>query len=180
MTDLDYHTISRLLKADFETGKLFWLPRPLSMFRGEGFCDAWNFKYACEEAFLTIGPSGYLQSQVLGKNYLAHRVLWLLHTGTWPAQFVDHINGNPIDNRLVNLRAVTRRENSRNRSLQRNNTSGTVGVFWNGTTNKWQATICIDERKYSLGNYDDIEDAIAARKRGEVRCGFHENHGRPK
>lgn len=178
MTDLDYHTAARLLKPDFETGKLFWKPRPPSMFRTENVCDAWNFRYACEEAFLTVNPSGYRMGEVLGKTYAAHRVLWLLHTKAWPAQFIDHINGDPSDNRIVNLRAATKRENQRNKRMQKNNTSGTVGVIWIKHLSKWRAMIGIDGRGYALGTFDNIEDAIAARKAAEKRCGFHENHGR--
>lgn len=72
---------------------------------------------------------GYLRVRVLGQELKAHRLAWLLHYGTWPDAEVDHINGDPADNRIENLRCVDVYGNSQNRRKpQRNNKTGFLGV----------------------------------------------------
>jgi len=72
--------------------------------------------------------------KINGKIYLASRLAWLYMTGefpTFPTNEIDHINHNPMDNSWTNLRAVNKKMNARNRSLNTNNKSGITGVFWN-------------------------------------------------
>ena len=59
--------------------------------------------------------NGYLVVSAGGKNYQAHRVIWLITHGRWPAGDIDHINGIKTDNRLANLRDVSHKTNARNR-----------------------------------------------------------------
>lgn len=82
---------------------------------------------------------------------------------------IDHINRNPLDNRLSNLRYATAQENSRNKSIQKNNTSGCTGVHLIKSVNKWQATININENHMYLGIYDDKDEAIRVRKEAEEK-----------
>ena len=81
---------------------------------------------------------------------------------------VDHINHNPLDNRRENLRICTIQENNMNRSISSNNTSGTVGVHWNKTHNKWMAYIGINGKQKYLGLFNKKEDAIEARRQAEI------------
>jgi hypothetical protein len=76
---------------------------------------------------------------------------------------VDHINNNKLDNNVGNLRYATNKENSQNRTMNKNNTSGVKGVSLNKITKKWQATIMIDGISIHLGLYDKLEDAKKAR-----------------
>jgi hypothetical protein len=73
----------------------------------------------------------------------------------------DHINGNGLDNRLSNLRICTHRQNCENRKLPNNNTSGCKGVSWHLRMNKWQVEIKYRGKRYRLGYYSDIKDAIS-------------------
>lgn len=66
-------------------------------------------------AFATKSPQGYLVGGFRGKRYYAHRVLWLMYYGPTDA-FIDHINGNTLDNNIDNLRAVTEEVNKQNRA----------------------------------------------------------------
>jgi hypothetical protein len=129
-------------------------------------------------AFGTRCKIGYRRGCFQGREYYAHRVAWALHTGAWPKGEIDHINGDKADNRIANLREVTKVENSRNMPLPANNTSGHIGVAWSKSDKRWTAYIKVGGRRRYLGNFLEKDDAIAARKAAEVRFGFHPNHGR--
>ena len=77
---------------------------------------------------------------------------------------VDHKNKCGLDNRKQNLRVVTKSQNLHNRKLNRNNTSGYIGVALCKDTNKWRATIMIERQRYHLGRFDSLEAANAARR----------------
>ncbi len=120
---------------------------------------------------------GYIKIYLRGRRYRAHRLAWLYMTGEWPDQ-IDHISHDRADNRWSNLRDVAKTENSRNRTLNSNNKSGFRGVSWHKQTGKWLAYINPSPRfRKSIGYYDTIIDAVAARLSEERDCGYHENHG---
>lgn len=83
---------------------------------------------------------------------------------------VDHINGDTLDNRRSNLRAVPQSVNLRNTDrLRSNNASGHVGVqFYPNAKKGWRAFIVADGKRYALGSFVTKEEAIEARLRGEV------------
>lgn len=89
----------------------------------------------------------------------AHQFLHTFLTG-WP--YVDHRNGNGLDNRRANLRAATHAENMRNRGLFSNSTSGFKGVSWSKHVGKWQAAIRADGKRHYLGCYSTAEAAALA------------------
>lgn len=120
----------------------------------------------------------YRTVQVHGKNQKVHRVIWLYMTGELPPCDIDHINGDGMDNRWINLRAVTRLENLRNCQLPKTNKSGHVGVCWNAGRSKWQANMRLKNKNIYLGLYVDINDAIKAAQDARAAHGFHPNHGR--
>ena len=76
---------------------------------------------------------------------------------------VDHINGNPLDNRRANLRMVTPTENTRNQKDRTDSTSGFKGVHFDRSRGKWMAHITEAGKMRNLGRFDSIEDAKAAR-----------------
>ena len=82
---------------------------------------------------------------------------------------VDHINHNRADNRKVNLRKATQSQNMRNVRVKSNNTSGFVGVCWNKNKRKWFARITVDKCEKCLGYFDNIKDAVIARKIAEEK-----------
>lgn len=106
--------------------------------------------------------NGYVQITVLGTNYLAHRLAWLLQNGCWPTGEVDHMNGNRWDNRMVNLRDASRTQNLANAGLRSDNTSGHKGVTWYKSRHLWMAQLNINRRHICLGYFADKDAAIAA------------------
>lgn len=178
MAELSYSYVSRLIKADFETGKLFWLPRPPEMFSSQGWADYWNARYAGAEAFTAKEKHGYHVGNFHGRLYKAHRVIWLLHSGEWPREQIDHINGIRSDNRISNLRPVSKLENAKNMRVSKRNTSGVPGVVWMKHQNKWCASIFCNGTKHHLGVFSVFDEAVAARRGAEVRLGFGPMHGR--
>lgn len=138
----------------------------------------WNTRYSGKEAFTRIHCRGYLAGSIHDRDYLAHRVLWLLATGDWPIGDIDHINGIKNDNRFVNLRSVSHSSNMKNQRIRSSNSSGVMGVCWNASRGKWVAQITVDSQGKFIGMFDSFDAAVAARKAAEERHGFHPNHGR--
>ncbi|MBL9070421.1 MAG: HNH endonuclease [Sphingopyxis sp.] len=172
--------LRELIAYDPATGVLVWLPRRLEHFASDRVraCGRWNARYANKPALTAVEQSGYLHGDMMGKRYKAHRVAWALHHGEWPSLQIDHINGDPADNRIENLRSVTAQINMQNQRLSSASTSGVTGVSWASHRNKWSAQIKVNGVKHHLGLFDSIGDAAAARKAADRRFGFHSNHGR--
>jgi hypothetical protein len=80
---------------------------------------------------------------------------------------VDHIYHCRNDNRKQQLRIANNTQNTINRGIQHNNTSGCTGVSWNKQYNKWHSYISIYNKRITLGYFDNLNDAIMARKRAE-------------
>lgn len=177
MRDLSFEDLPQMMKADFATGKLFWLRRPSDMFKTERDASAWNTRYAGTQALTTINKDGYYVGHIRNRKYLAHRVIWALFHGRWPNQ-IDHINGDRLDNRIENLRSVSVSENARNHKRSVVNATGVTGVCWNERLGMWHARISHEGRDKHLGYFHEFEDAVARRKAAEVEYGFHPNHGR--
>lgn len=121
---------------------------------------------------------GYIQVYLNGRYYKGHRIAWEMTYGEIPEGYeIDHINHIRSDNRLCNLRLVSKSENQRNLSKYKNNTSGVTGVSWDKSKNKWVAQIHVNRKHINLGRFDNPLDAAAARKRAEIKYGFHDSHG---
>lgn len=137
---------------------------------------------------------GYIRVTVNGYHYQVHRLAWVHVYGDFPdgeQPLIDHINGNPSDNRIANLRCSSHGENQRNRKVSSDNTSGVVGVrcegTWNGSRTKknwyWIAAWCDEngkERRKSfniekLGEYEAKQAAI--NHRAEQLRLLELNHG---
>ena len=104
--------------------------------------------------------NGYISIRINNKKYRAHRLAWLYVIGNWPEFEIDHINHIRNDNRFENLRDTDK--NRWNKSEQKNNTSGYVGVVLDKPTKKWQAQIQVNGKCIYLGLFTDIEEASQA------------------
>ncbi len=108
---------------------------------------------------------GYKGVNLYGKTYTVHK---LVANAFIPnpdnKKCIDHIDNIKTNNNINNLRWVTNQENNFNRSISNRNTSGAKGISYDKKLNKWKAQIMFNRKTYHLGYFDNIEDAIDARK----------------
>ena len=124
-----------------------------------------------------VNTIGYVAIKIGPKLYYAHRLAWKMVHGSDPEYTIDHIDGDRSNNSIGNLRDIPKRMQHRNEGKQKNNTSGFTGVVWDKSKRKWRAEIKVNYRNVYLGRFDNIDDAIAARKKANKKYGFHVNHG---
>jgi hypothetical protein len=124
-----------------------------------------------------VNDRGYTAINI-GKQCIgAHRLIWMMHHGFMP-KLIDHIDGNRSNNRIENLREADRNENSHNKSIHRNNTSGCKGVTWHKKSGKWLAQIVCRGKHHYLGVYESIDQANnVVRKARDMLHGAFANHG---
>lgn len=104
---------------------------------------------------------GYIMVKIDGCKLMAHRIAWLIHFGHWPDGDIDHINGHRSDNRIINLRDVSRTINLQNRrSPQSTNTTGYLGV--RRDKQRYVAQIKTPDQHIRIGTFCTPEEAHAA------------------
>ena len=99
----------------------------------------------------------YLRTTINKRGYLVHRLIWLYVHGRWPDE-IDHIDGDGLNNRLVNLRECSRYGNCRNTKRSKKNSSGAKGVHWHEVNKVWVVQIRGNGRRYQ-GSFSDFEEA---------------------
>ena len=142
---LTKHTVGAALRYTPEDGKLWWVDcvrRP-----------SWNGREAGNNT-----ANGYRKIKFRGQQLLTHRVAWLLYYGVWPTGDIDHIDGNPLNNRIGNLRDVSHRVNLQNQvHAQARNPKRLVGATKKG--NRWMAQININGKSKYLGLFATAHEA---------------------
>lgn len=110
-----------------------------------------------------IDSSGHLQISINGYRHMAHRLAWLVCKGEWPAGLIDHIDGNPSNNVIENLRITDHAENCANRTRpNKNNKTGRLGVHERSESNGFRASIVVCGKRKNLGTFRTKEEAEAA------------------
>lgn len=130
---------------DYKEGQLFWKIKPRRSTAKIG------------DSAGTFGASGRCEINFQAKRAHRYRVIFLMHHG-WCPPIIDHINGDPSDDRIANLRPATKQQNAANSKLKE-------GLFKGVTlhhTGKFVAQICIDGSHFHLGNYETAEEAAVA------------------
>ena len=119
----------------------------------------------------SLDKDGYLIIKVKGKQFKAHRIVWLLHYGSFPKSEIDHINRIRTDNRIENLRESNRREQIANRDIKPNKDTGCIGVYFDRTKGlKKHFATKFNGKTY---RFMTVEEAYKFRKENY-------NHGRSK
>lgn len=142
------------LEYDPQTGVFRWRHRPNAR-----ACE--NTRFAGRVAG-SVNSEGYSEIRLNGARLLAHRAAWLFIYGEWPQLQIDHLNGQRGDNRILNLRLASNRQNKWNSRTPKNNRCGAKGVRQCPVTLKWRAAIHKDGTTYHLGYHASRETASAA------------------
>lgn len=166
---LSFEEADRLLRYEPNTGKIFWKIRV-----------SYRIRSNLEAGYVHLGKKArtpYLHIRINKKLYAAHRIAWLLYYKVHADKIIDHINHDGLDNRIINLRVVSRHESDKNRALSKRNKSGFNGVRWEERLKKWGVSIRVNKKTIRLGWFADKNDAIQCRQNANIKYGFHPNHG---
>lgn len=173
LTDKQY--FQSLLDYDPISGSFTWKEREKTSRSNNIFNSLFSGKRAGSVHSCKRSKTTYVAIKVGNKTYKAHRIAFILMTGYAPDQ-VDHIDTNGMNNAWANLRASDSKDNSKNLPMQTSNKSGCIGVNWHKAAKKWHArAVSKDGKRIDLGRYDDINQAIAVRKRYEKEFGYYEH-----
>lgn len=132
---------------DYKDGDLFW-----KVSSGGNGCVKLGSKAG------TTHANGYKSVKIKNVMIKQHRIIFVMFHKKIPF-YVDHIDGNPSNNRIENLREATAIENLRNSRKQLRNTSGTKGVFWHKRKQKWIASCSVNGKLHHIGYFEDKEKA---------------------
>ena len=155
---LSYEEVARELRYEPDTGHLYWIKRGCRRVLGK--------PAGC------LNHDGYRKVQINGVVMQAHRVAWLLHYREWPSKYVDHINGERDDNRIANLREVTRSQNLQNKEIVKRG-KALPGTFYRKHRDKYESHMRVDGKYIGLGVYDTEEEAHQAYLDGVKRYQTH-------
>lgn len=136
-------------------GNLYWKKSPAN-----GMVDGQIAGY--------VDKHGYRNINILGNTYKMHRLIWLMHYGSFPCKFIDHIDNDGSNSRIENLRQADKRQNALNRDKQSNNKSGYKGVSQQ-KNGKWGARAMINNKYKSLGVYKTKEEAALAYNEAAIK-----------
>ena len=110
-------------------------------------------------------PEGYARIRRGSNNIFLHKII----ANTPVGKITDHINRDRSDNRKSNLRVCGTFENARNRGVSKRNISGHVGVHYHKVGKVWVASIRVNRKLLHIGQFKDIQDAIDARLKAEIK-----------
>jgi hypothetical protein len=120
----------------------------------------------------TKNANGRVAIGILGHCLYAHRLAWFYVHGCWPTKYIDHIDGNPSNNRLSNLREATQFENMQNiEKISKISKSGLTGAFWNSSKKTWNSRIMVNRKLHILGYFDTAE--LAHQAYCEAKAKYH-------
>ncbi|MDA4806122.1 HNH endonuclease [Enterobacter hormaechei] len=164
----------------FDGTDFYWKKREPTSFADARTCKVWNTRVAGKKAG-RICAHGYVDIQIQGRRYKAHRLVWCLVHGSIPSNMqVDHINHDRTDNRVSNLRLVNNQGNQKNSSIRKDNVGGRTGVSWSESHQRWIAHIRDNGKHKHLGSFIEFSEAVKVREEAEKTLGFHKNHGAQK
>ena len=119
----------------------------------------------------SLENNGYVRLSISGTRCLAHRLAMIYVYGSC-GKYVDHIDGSRSNNKINNLRCVTKPQNCQNRKKSKKNTSGVTGVSLNKKNNRWFANIGHKGGLLHIGSFVRFDDAVLARKEAEKELGY--------
>lgn len=158
-----------------ESGQLTWKSRPREHFKNDTAKKRWDTQFAGTVAGhkmlrTGVGSKKAVMVSVIGKNLCAHRIIWEMVYGEIPhGMEIDHINLDPWDNSLKNLRLATHMQNMANQRMRCNKT-GFKGVRMQ-ENGRYQSSIRIMGVQRALGTYDTALEAHEVYAKEAARIG---------
>jgi hypothetical protein len=152
--------LDECLDYDRVTGIFIWKIRPLHHFKTIGAMKLFNNVYAGKVAGTIRKATQYYFIKINAEPFQAHRIGWKMETGDDPKCYIDHIDGNTLNNAFDNLREASVNDNCCNIKIRKNNSSGYTGVSYN--RNCWIANIQYTNVNYNLGYFATAEEAAEA------------------
>jgi len=146
---------------EYKNGNLFWKIKPAQRVKIGDIAGSIS--------------AGYKQVYINSKPYKLHRIIFVMHYGIAPDQ-IDHIDGNPLNNKIENLREATNTQNQFNRKVSSNSKTGIKGVRFNKLRNNFYVKISINGKEKYLGSFDDLE--LASLVAYEARLKYHGEYAR--
>lgn len=150
MITLTYEQVARAVSYDPETGVIRWI-------RSAGR----HGRIPAGAVAGCLNSEGYRHIVIDGAKVKAHRVAYLLMTGAWPSEFIDHVNMDRADNRWANLRPASRTDNKANQRIRKDSRNRYKGVV-RQRDGRWGAEIVKGGVKHWLGMHETEESAAAA------------------
>lgn len=159
------------------TGEMRWKFRPKEHFVDARVWASWNARFA-NTTSSSRDKKGYFAVALDYITYRAHRLIWKIITAEDPPNTIDHIDGDPSNNRFDNLRVANGSQQKWNKGLGKRNTSGHRGVNW--SRGKWVAQIKIHRVQRYLGRFDTAEGASLAYEKAarELHGEFYREHSK--
>jgi hypothetical protein len=170
--------LHEIFKYESQTGLLSWRFRDKDLADKLGMTQRglkqFNTRYAGKKAG-SRHSAGYLHLNINIKlnrySGLVHRIIWVMEFKEVP-DTIDHIDGDKLNNKIVNLRNVCTRDNSFNCKTRNDSSSGVTGVSYRKQRSKWRAYCFIGGKQFTLGHYVTFAEAIEARKNWEISSGY--------
>jgi HNH endonuclease len=149
---------------EYKDGVLLWKVRP-----------AMRSRIGDEVGGTNGTKNPYLRGRYKEHRFLVHQVIFLMQYGYVP-KVIDHIDGNIHNNRIENLREVTKLQNSHNCKKRKNNTTGVPNVYWYAKTNSYFVKVMANRKTAFSGYFKDLE--LAELVASEARTKFHDGYNR--
>lgn len=168
--NIDVAILKTLIDYNPETGAFFWKERTILKPQDK----VWNKRFANKQTGYLANIHGFkcVQIRIHDKLYRAHRIAWAYVNGDWPKEEIDHINLDPTDNRIVNLRLADRSQNECNKKIRIDNKLGVKGVFFDENRKKYMVQLKfknnkIRKRVSTLEEERDLYAALVSKFHGE-------------
>lgn len=145
MSDFDISELRNLINYDSSTGEFFWK-------------NIKSKRFKCGDLAGCYRKDGYRVIRTRHGLHLGHRIAWAIVYGEWPDTDIDHIDGNPSNNKISNLRKVTHSQNIINQTAHKDNRLGQAGIKLN-KNGRFYVTV----KNKSRGGYATLDEAIFVR-----------------
>ena len=164
--------LKKYLRYDDERGCLIWNERDSHDFVNVAAYVSWNKRFA-NKVVGSKNTNGHVVTRVKNVPVLVHIAVYAIVTGEYPNDEIDHIDHDKTNNRMNNLRVVSRVDNSRNMPKRIDNKTGETGVFFDKSRSKYVAQV----GGRNLGRFNTVNEAAVVAKEARLVSGYHQNHG---